>query len=80
MHQVGATEEAGLEPEGSGPWSFWSTIGLSLAVGLLAVLAQVVFSVGWIVVLYLREGSIEGIQMEGNFLMDSNMAGFRCCI
>lgn len=58
-------------PDGPRPWRFWPTIGLTLGIGVCATLAQIVFAVGWVAVLYLRDGGIDPayIKQDSNFLL-----------
>ncbi len=78
MHKSVTVEGIGTEQVAFRPWGFWSTIGLSLAVGMLAVVSQVVFSIGWVVMIYLRERSIDAHQMagNGNFLMGCTLFSY----
>jgi membrane protease YdiL (CAAX protease family) len=66
---ISNTQDSGQET--SNPWKCWPTIGLSLAIGALAVVSQIIFAVIWVVSVVVRGGSFEAdeIMENGGFLL-----------
>lgn len=65
-------EDAVIEPPSvpRQPWRFWPTIGLSLASGGISFLAQIVFTVAWVVCCFVCVDSydISAMVDDGNYL------------
>jgi membrane protease YdiL (CAAX protease family) len=66
----------GVEQGCSIPWGFWSTIGLSLAIGAIALLGQIFIGVIWGIVAVIRDMNVEALTTNGNFLMACTLISY----
>ena len=59
-----------------GPWGFGATIGLSLAIGGIALMGQIFIGVIWGIFAVLRDMDIDELTTNGNFLMTCNLVAY----
>jgi membrane protease YdiL (CAAX protease family) len=69
-------DKPGVEQGCSNPWGFWSTIGLSLAIGAIALLGQIFIGVIWGIVAVIRDMNVETLITNGNFLMACTLISY----
>jgi len=71
-HRMPEIEVTGIAPAPK-PWGFWPTIWLSIFIGLVALIAQIIFVAGRIAVILIRKGEIkpELFVLKGDFLLAS---------
>ena len=60
------------------PWRFWSTIWLSLAAGVVTIVGQIIFSIGWVVIEYVRHGKLNSDTLieNGNFMLGCTLFSY----